>query len=112
MRTIQELQAIQQQLVAAVRTFNLPNAYQIINDTGVTLRTNVCGITASHYLGQQADDRLREFCQTHTELNFDFDDYTRGVGMSGDRDYAERLIFDADVNYPLLWRDVRLVCTT
>ena len=81
MRTIQELKTIQQQLVAEVKTLNLQNALQIINSTGVTLATSVCGFTANCYLGQEADDRLREFCQAHAELNFNFKDYARGVGM-------------------------------
>ena len=99
MTTIQELQTIQQALVASIRDRDLYRALQIINWTGVTLETSVCGVTANIILGKETNDSLREFCQEHVELDFDILDYLRGVGMSGNTTYAEELIMqqDADV---------------
>ena len=65
MRTLAELETIQQELIDAVKTMVVENVLRIVTNTGVTLTTMVRHHTASFYLGKEANDNILGFCLVH-----------------------------------------------
>jgi len=91
MRTLEELKAIQQLLVDAVKSKNAADVMRLIAETSATLNTRACGFLSCHYLGLLADDSLRVFLRSHPELEFNINSCAGGAASGGLRTYAEQL---------------------
>ena len=108
MRSQQELQAIQQNLVDAVKSKNLPEVKRLIADTGINLNTNVSGFSAYDYIGRFADDSLRVLLEANSELDFNIRRYARGAAEAGHHAYAERLRTQCGANINHIAREAAL----